>query len=141
GGDFNSHTFDRGLPWSVPEGARVMLLSPRHALRRRLLFPDRGPLREMLFDELQAAGFTWEKLVDHAPTLRLRFDRVEEVRTLARLARLPLERVLSWAERRGQLRLDWLAIRGWHGGLGHTVHGLDGPGRASDHAPLVAEVW
>ncbi len=29
----------------------------------------------------------------------------------------------------------------WSGGRGHTVTGLDGPGRASDHAPIVAEFW
>jgi hypothetical protein len=105
------------------------------------LVPDRGSLREMLFDELRRAGFTWEPLNDHVPTLRLNFDRVDEVRRLARLARIPLERVLTWAEKRCQLRLDWIVQRGFQGGLGHTVRGLDGPGHASDHAPLVAEVW
>jgi endonuclease/exonuclease/phosphatase (EEP) superfamily protein YafD len=47
--------------------------------------------------------------------------------------------VLDWAERRGSLRLDWFASRGWRDGSGRTVRGLDGPGRASDHAPLIAE--
>jgi hypothetical protein len=48
-------------------------------------------------------------------------------------------RLLAHAERRARLRLDWFAGRGWHGGHGSTVPGLDGPGLASDHAPLVAE--
>ncbi|HKQ57415.1 MAG TPA: hypothetical protein VJY35_06070, partial [Candidatus Eisenbacteria bacterium] len=49
--------------------------------------------------------------------------------------------VLGWAERRAHLKLDWFAARGWRGGQGGTARGLDGPGRASDHAPLFAEFW
>jgi hypothetical protein len=49
------------------------------------------------------------------------------------------ERVLAWAERRAALRLDWFAGRGWAGGHGITVQGVSGPGKASDHAPIVAE--
>ena len=46
---------------------------------------------------------------------------------------------LEEAERRGSLRLDWFAGRRWGGGRGITVTGLDGPGKASDHAPSTAE--
>ena len=49
--------------------------------------------------------------------------------------------IMAWAEGRAHLRLDWFAGRGWQGGSGATVRGLDGPGRASDHAPLVADFW
>jgi len=40
------------------------------------------------------------------------------------------------------MRLDWIATRGFRddAGSGETVAGLDGPGRASDHAPIVAEL-
>jgi endonuclease/exonuclease/phosphatase family metal-dependent hydrolase len=140
-GDFNSHTFDRGRAWDALLGAAVLTLAPGPLLRRRLLWPDRGPTRERLFDALAREGFAWEPLVDRAPTLQLRFDRLEEANELfgplAPLAR----RALAWAERRGTLRLDWFAGRGWRGGRGHTVPGLAGPGRASDHAPIVAEFW
>jgi len=139
GGDFNSHTFDRGL-WHAPlSGAAALLLTPGGALRGRLLHPDRGHARETLFDELKRAGFEWAPFVDHEPTLQLRFDRVDEMRRLFGPARGAARRLLAWAERRGRLRLDWLAGRGWRGGSGLTVPGLDGPGRASDHAPIVAE--
>lgn len=138
-GDFNSHTFDRGL-WHAPlAGALALLLTPGGALRRRLLHPEEGPAREPLFDELRGAGFDWEPFVDHEPTLQLRFDRLDELRTLFGPAHGLARRLLARAERRARLRLDWFAGRGWQGGHGSTVPGLDGPGRASDHAPLVAE--
>jgi len=138
-GDFNSHTFDRGL-WRAPlVGAGALLLTPGGFLRRRLLHPDRGPRRELLFDELRRAGFEWTPFVDHEPTLQLRFDRLAEMRRLFGPAHGLAQRALTWAEKRGRLRLDWFAGRGWRGGRGRTVAGLDGPGRASDHAPIAAE--
>ncbi|HEY2954863.1 MAG TPA: endonuclease/exonuclease/phosphatase family protein [Candidatus Eisenbacteria bacterium] len=139
GGDFNSHTFDRGLRLSPLAGAAVLLLLPGGALAERLVRPDRGPAREPLFDHLRGAGFEWERFCDGAPTLQLRFERLGEVRALPPPLRSAGRRVLAWAERRARLRLDWFAGRGWHGGRGFTVRGLDGPGQASDHAPLAAE--
>lgn len=138
-GDFNSHTFDRGLWHSPLSGALALMLWPGGALARRLSRPDRGPVREPLFEELRRAGFEWERFCDGAPTLQLRFERLDEVRALPAPLRVVARRVLDWAERRGRLRLDWFAGRGWRGGSGFAVPGLDGPGRASDHAPLVAE--
>ncbi len=139
-GDFNTHTFDRGLPWSVLAGATTLMLTPGAALSRRLRYPDRGAAREPLFDVLRAARFEWDAWVDRTPTLQMRFDRIEEARRLPRLLTLPLDRALAWAESRAALRLDWFAGRGWDAGRGFTVSGLDGPGRASDHAPIVAEI-
>ncbi len=138
-GDFNSHTFDRGRPWDVAAGAAALLLSPGETLRNRLLMPDRGPAREPLFDELRAAGFEWQAYADYESTLQLRFDRIDEVRLLPGFVRGMADRVLAWAERRASLRLDWFAGRGWSGGRGFTVPGIHGPGKASDHAPIVAE--
>lgn len=139
GGDFNSHTFDRGRWWHAAIGALVLSTWPEPWLRRRLLWPERGPAREPLFEALGQAGFHWERHTDRAATLHLRFVRVPEAGGLfaTPLARPMLER----AERRAHLRLDWLAGRGWSGGRGATVAGLDGPGRASDHAPIVSEFW
>jgi len=138
-GDFNTHTFDRGLWHSPLTAAAALFLASGVALRERFLRPDRGSHHEGLFDVLREHGFAWEPFVDFAPTLQLRYDRVDEARAwdwLARLAR-PL---VAWAVSRGTLRLDWIVGRGWRGGRGVTVHGLDGPGRASDHAPIVAEM-
>jgi endonuclease/exonuclease/phosphatase family metal-dependent hydrolase len=138
-GDFNTQTFDRGRPNSGLAGAAVLALWPPGPLAARLRWPDRGPQRERLFDELRRARFEWERFNDRDSTLRLRFQRLDEVRALpAPLARLALA-LLGWAERRARLRLDWFAGRGWGGGRGFTVGGLDGPGLASDHAPIVAE--
>lgn len=144
-GDFNSHTFDRGLWHSPFTGGASLLTWPGGALRRRLLWPDRGPFRETLFDALRAGGLAWEPWVDHAPTLQLRLERLDEYHAIPAALRSAAAPVLRWAERRGALRLDWFAGRGWAnaaapaGAHGRTVTGLDGPGRASDHAPLAAE--
>jgi endonuclease/exonuclease/phosphatase family metal-dependent hydrolase len=138
-GDFNSHTFDRGL-WHAPlAGALALALTPGGPLRRRLLHPDEGPAREPLFAELRDAGFEWAPFTDREPTLRLRLDRLDELRALFGPAHGLARRALARVERRARLRLDWFAGRGWRGGRGSTVPGLDGPGRASDHAPIVAE--
>lgn len=139
GGDFNTHTFDRGRWWHPALGAVVFSAWPRSWLRRRLLWPEQGPAREPLFEALREAGFLWERHMDRAATLHLRFVRVPEARGPLGM---PLARpLLARAERRAQLRLDWLAGRGWSGGSGATVHGLHGPGLASDHAPITAEFW
>ena len=139
GGDFNSHTFDRGRWWHPAIGALVLSTWPETWLRHRLLWPEHGPAREPLFDVLRAAGFRWERHGDRAATLRLRFARVPEA---SGPLESPLARpLLARAERRAHLRLDWLAGRGWSAGGGATVRGLDGPGLASDHAPITAEFW
>jgi endonuclease/exonuclease/phosphatase family metal-dependent hydrolase len=140
-GDFNTHTFDRGLWHSALHGASALLLMPGPLLRRRLLHPDRGHASEGLFDELRRGGFEWEPFVDFAPTLQLRYDRLEELQGLPGPLHGLAERGVGGAVRRGALRLDWICGRGWRGGQGHTVHGLDGLGLASDHAPIVAELY
>lgn len=139
-GDFNSHTFDRGRWWSAVTGA-ITLLQPTEPLRRRLLWPDQGPDREPLFDALREADFAWQRFVDRAPTLALRFSRLSELRTIPGRAVLLAGPLARWMERRAQLKLDWFAGRGWRDGRGATVRALDGPGQASDHAPIVASFW
>ncbi len=139
-GDFNTHTFDRGLWHSALHGASALLLYPGALLRRRLLHPDEGFAHEPLFDELRRGGFAWAPYVDFAPTLQLRFDRLEELQMLPGPLHALADRVLGWAVRRGALRLDWICGRGWRGGSGRTVHGLDGRDLASDHAPIVADL-
>ena len=134
-GDFNSHTFNRGRWWDVFANAAVMLMWTNRAVLSRFLYPDRGPARETLFDVLRDSDFEWNRFNDRRPTLRVRFDRLEEARALMRVA-APL---IRWTERRSRLRLDWFAGRGWVEGSGGTVAGLDGEGLASDHAPIVAE--
>jgi endonuclease/exonuclease/phosphatase family metal-dependent hydrolase len=138
-GDFNSHTFDRGHWWYPMVGASVLFLHSDGDLEKRLLYADRGGSHEWLFDGLRDAGFEWERFIERGPTLQLRFDRLEEARGPLRLLGGPGRSVLAWAERRARLRLDWFAGRGWRDGRGFTVSGLDGPGKASDHAPIAAE--
>jgi endonuclease/exonuclease/phosphatase (EEP) superfamily protein YafD len=139
GGDFNSHTFDRGEWWHPALGALVLSAWPEAPLRRRLLWPDQGPAREPLFEALREAGFTWERHADREATLQLQFARVPEAGgPFAWPAARPL---LARAERRAHLKLDWFAGRGWQGGTGATIKGLSGPGGASDHAPIVADFW
>jgi endonuclease/exonuclease/phosphatase family metal-dependent hydrolase len=138
-GDFNSHTFDRGRRHSSLAAAATLFLTPGGALTARFRQPDRGPRHEPLFDRLREHGFRWEMFTDFAPTLRLRFDRVEEGRAWEWLARLA-NPLVSWAATRAAMKLDWIVARGWGAGSGGTVTGLDGPGRPSDHAPIVAEL-
>ena len=143
-GDFNSHTFDRGLWHSTFTGALPLLTWPDDALRARLTRPDRGPHREGVFDTLDRAGFVWAPFSDDAPTLDVRFERLDEVRGLPGPIRGIVERGLKWVEQRAQLRLDWIAARGFTAAhaprSGSTARGLHGSGLASDHAPIAAEL-
>lgn len=139
-GDWNTHTFDRGERHAVLAAAWPLLTWPSGALARRLLHPDEGPHHEPLFDALRAAGFEWAPYVDGASTLGMRFSRLGEVHAMPGPLRTLASRGLAWVERRARLRLDWIAARGFAPAApnGRTVPGLDGPGRASDHAPIVA---
>ena len=141
-GDWNTHTFDRGEAHATVEAAVALLTWPGRSLATRLIHPDRGHHREGVFDELSRAGFHWERYGDRSPTLGLRFERLGEVHALPQPLRAIATRGLAWAERRARLRLDWIAARGFRhdAGSGETIAGLDGPGRASDHAPIVAEL-
>ncbi len=141
-GDWNTHTFDRGERHAVFRAAWPLLTWPSTALAERLTRPDRGACREGVFDELRAAGFAWEPYVDAAPTLGMRFSRLGEVHAMPGPLRALASHGLEWVERRAQLRLDWIAARGFahHRGRGCTVRGLDGPGLASDPAPITAEL-
>lgn len=141
-GDWNTHTFDRGRRRTVARAAWALLAHPTEDLARRLRRPDQGAHHEPLFEELERSGFEWRRYVDDAPTLTLRFSRLGEVHALPWPLRDIASRGLGWAEQRVRLRLDWIAARGFRHelGSGHTVEGLDGPGRASDHAPIVANV-
>jgi len=141
-GDWNTHTFDRGEAHATMEAAVALLAWPGRSLATRLIHPDRGHHRESVFDELSRAGFHWERYGDRSPTLGLRFERLGEVHALPQPLRAIATRGLAWAERRARLRLDWIAARGFRhdAGTGETIAGLDGPGRASDHAPIVAEL-
>ncbi len=143
-GDFNTHTFDRGLWHSTVSGALPLLTWPGSALRPRLLHPDLGAHREPLFEALRDAGFLWEPYVDFQPTLQVRFDRLDEVNGMPAPLRALVHMGLGWIQARAQLRLDWICARGFvpalPGRSGLTVQGLDGPGLASDHAPIVAEL-
>ena len=141
-GDWNTHTFDRGERHALLSAAWPLLAWGSPALAARLTRPDRGRHREGLFDDLRDAGFTWEPYVDDAPTLDMRFARLGEVHALPAPLRALASHGLNWVERRARLRLDWIAARGFahHAGSGRTVRGLDGPGLASDHAPIVAQL-
>jgi len=139
-GDFNSHTFDRGRPWDALFGALALLFLPHSPLERRLLRPDQGAAREPLFDVLRHYGFEWSGFVDRQPTLRLRLARLPEARRVLRVVGRPGRAALARVEQRAGLRLDWFAGRGWFEARGLTVRGLDGPGKASDHAPIMAEL-
>jgi endonuclease/exonuclease/phosphatase family metal-dependent hydrolase len=141
-GDWNTHTFDRGTRFAVPGAALALFATPSGPLAERLTHPDRGSAAEGLFEHLRAAGFEWLHSNDFAPTLGMRFARLGEVHAMPEPLRALASRGLSWAERRARLRLDWIASRGFRHeqATGRTVLDLDGPGLASDHAPITAEL-
>ena len=136
GGDFNTSTFDRGRWWDPLAAGAALAFQP--SLERRLLYPDRGVHREPLFDALRDARFEWHPLNDRRPSLRLRLERLPETR--GGLGRVMPNAWIQRMETRAAMRLDWIAVRDWRRGRGATVAGLDGPDRASDHAPLLAEL-
>lgn len=136
GGDFNSGTFDRGRWWDSVAGGTALAFQPH--IRKRLLYPDRGPQRERLFDVLREARFEWHPLNDRRPSLRLRLERLRE--TGDALGRLIPKSLMRRMGDRASMRLDWIAGRDWRRGRGATVVGLDGPDKASDHAPILAEL-
>lgn len=137
-GDWNTHTFDRGTPGAVFAAATALLAWPEAALAQRFTRPDRGRHAEPLFAELARAGFAWEPHHDRAPTLQMRFSRLGEVHAMPAPLRAFVSRGLRRAERRARLRLDWIATRGFTPAPPGpcTIPDLDGPGRASDHAPI-----
>src|SRR5439155_1026446 len=98
-----------------------------------------GAARVIELPSPQALTFDGQRMYGRYIALAAAFERPGEVRSLPKPLRAAARRVLDWAERRGRLRLDWFAARGFQGGSGFTVPGLDGPGRASDHAPLAAQ--
>jgi len=136
GGDFNSGTFDRGR-WFDPVLAGLALAF-QSGIEHRLRHPDSGPQRERLFDVLRAARFEWHPLNDRRPSLRLELDRLPERRGW--LGKVIPKGWMKRMEQRAAMRLDWIAGRDWRRGRGATVQGLDGPDKASDHAPLIAEL-
>jgi len=141
-GDWNTHTFDRGTPGAVTSAAWPLLAWPDRALVERFTRPDRGRHAEPLFAELAAAGFAWAPHHDAEPTLDMRFGRLGEVHAMPAPLRAFVTRGLERIERRARLRLDWIATRGFDSAdpAPATVRGLDGPGRASDHAPITASL-
>jgi endonuclease/exonuclease/phosphatase family metal-dependent hydrolase len=139
-GDWNTHIRPRCA--SPRSRATALLTWPAPALAARLTRPDLGAHRELVFESLRSNGFEWERYSDFVPTLGVRLERLGEVHALPAPLRALASRGLDWAERRARLRLDWIAARGFRhdAGSGRTVQGLEGPGQASDHAPIVAEL-
>ena len=141
-GDWNTHTFDRGTHGAVAAAAWALLMDSDAALAERFRHPDRGRHAEPLFVSLAAAGFAWRPHNDATPTLGMRFQRLGEVHAMPGPLRHFVTERLATAEARARLRLDWIATRGFATGATPpcTVEGLDGPGRASDHAPITAHL-
>lgn len=136
GGDFNSGTLDRGRWFDPVLGGLALAFQPE--VERRLLHPDQGPQRERLFDVLRAARFEWHPLNDRRPSLRLELERLPE--TKGWFGHMIPSAWMRRMQNRAAMRLDWIAGRDWRRGRGATVMGLDGPGKASDHAPILAEL-
>ena len=137
-GDFNTHTFRRG-GWSrsIREFGRILATKPAH-LDQQLLQPWS---REPLFAELEQMGFLYRELSDGAATAESTLGTAEDLEILPGPIRRQVERTFGLGSRVLQMRLDWIATRGFRplGGRTHPRALLSGES-ASDHEIISGEL-
>jgi len=128
-GDFNTNTFSRGSGLHVYRS--LALLSFTDAQAR-----VRSPwLHERLFDDLSAAGFSWDTFNDDQPTCPVDLSSLEERADLPVLVR---KFILSRC-RFLPLRLDFICCRGLRAtSPGRTITNL--PVQPSDHLPIACDL-
>jgi endonuclease/exonuclease/phosphatase family metal-dependent hydrolase len=145
-GDLNTTTFARGGVRRAARTLATLACAPRERLESRLHAPHLpiGDAREPLFDLLRASGFRVDELNGGGPTLDLRFRDVHELDGLPPAARRAVLALLRPVERRGAMRLDWIAARGFEPLPEFPpfalLHLARGPAAASDHAPIGCKV-
>jgi endonuclease/exonuclease/phosphatase family metal-dependent hydrolase len=128
-GDFNTNTFDRGNAWYTFQSLGHLL---RSGVKSRVLSPWRY---EPLFQELRAAGFSWEPFNDTLPTCSVDLSSLEDRRYVPGPIR---ERILKRC-RVLPLRLDFIACRGLRASApGGTITDL--PSQPSDHLPITCDL-
>lgn len=141
-GDWNTNSFPRGGLGNSARGFLRIVTTDRGALDRELCRPES---REPLFRVLRAAGFDWESFNDFAATAQQALGTVEDLGSLPRAAGRALIAASGLRGRVLQLRLDWIAARGFMAaGPPRTrdARPMDpsAPRELSDHALLLAEM-
>ena len=154
GGDLNTNSFARGTPWRTLKSVSRLVLCAPERLKAELFHPERG--REPLFSLLRNGGFEWEGLNSYEETGRAAIGSLEESRLLPAAVLNLIEKRLE--PYRGYLcfKLDWLLGKGVRplsrgqrrdaqtgvesAGPGCVKGKNSGPGRASDHFPIYADI-
>ncbi|MEW6126030.1 MAG: endonuclease/exonuclease/phosphatase family protein [Acidobacteriota bacterium] len=150
GGDFNTHTFARGGKLrALKNTARILGTSPAW-LRRSLMKKEPAIL------ELGHRGFAVDQFNDHEPTSYSIVSSLDDKSSLPAPVRWWAMRRIGHAGLKLDLRLDWLAARGFRAlqdgeiidaatGVQsicpQTIKNLSYEGRAlADHDPIVADM-
>ncbi len=128
-GDLNTNTFDRGSAFDTV-ASFLNLFRPN--LKSRVMRPWEC---EGLFDEMKAAGFTWDQFNDCRATSQVDLSTLEDQKYLPSF-------LVSMALKRARylpLRLDWIACRGLRSFQpGRTITDL--PAEPSDHLPVTCDL-
>jgi endonuclease/exonuclease/phosphatase family metal-dependent hydrolase len=128
-GDFNTNTFNRGNAFHTFQSLAYLL---RSDVKSRALAPW---LYEPLFQDLRAAGFSWESFNDTLATCSVDLSTLEDRFYVPRPLRT---RILNQC-RFLPLRLDFISGRGVVPlSAGHTI--MDLPCRPSDHLPITCDL-
>jgi endonuclease/exonuclease/phosphatase family metal-dependent hydrolase len=128
-GDFNSNTFNRGNAFHTFQSLAYLL---RSDVKTRALSPW---LHEPLFQDLRAAGFSWEPFNDAVATCSVDLSTLEDRFYVPRPIRT---RVLDRC-RILPLRLDFITCRGLRAlSGGRTITDL--PCHPSDHLPITCDL-
>lgn len=154
GGDLNTNSFGRGTPWRTIKSISRLVLSPAARMKKLLLHPEWGG--EPLFEVAQRHGFTWKGFNSNQETARAAMDSLDEISFLPPLW-------TGWVRKRLKpydgflcFKLDWLLAKGVHAlSAGQKIDAQTGtvsanpscvkgqnagPGRASDHLPIYADL-
>ena len=128
-GDFNTNTFSRGGPVHLCRSLAVLAFTDAPA---RVASPWRY---ERLFEQLNAAGFSWEGFNDDHATCPVNLISLEERANLPAFVRKFILSRCSFLP----LRLDFICCRGLKAvSPGRTITDL--PCNPSDHLPITCDV-
>jgi endonuclease/exonuclease/phosphatase family metal-dependent hydrolase len=128
-GDFNTNTFNRGNAFHTFQALNYLL---RSDVKSRVLTPW---LYEPLFEDLRAAGFSWERFNDTVATCSVDLSTLEDRFYVPRPIRT---RILDRC-RILPLRLDFITCRDLVAvSPGRTITDL--PCNPSDHLPITCDL-
>ncbi|MBN2243184.1 MAG: endonuclease/exonuclease/phosphatase family protein [Acidobacteria bacterium] len=154
GGDLNTNGFRRGTGWRTILSISRILLHRAAKIKEQLLHPEKG--REPLFDTFRRNGFFWEGLNSNEETARSAIHALEESALLPGFLMDAVQKRLKPYNGYLCFKLDWFlgknlralgdgekldAGAGTASRRAGSLKGKNyGPGRASDHLPIYADI-